>query len=270
MITTPPIETRLRMVNWNLWWQFGPWQDRAPAILATLKDLDADIITLQEVWGDDSTNFAAQLAADLGYHHIYAPGAKPNGVHMGNAILSRWPILEHEIISLFDKPAAPELRVAIYAKVDGPRGKIPVFCTHLNWQIHDSAVRQKQVAELAHFVNASRPWNFPPIIGGDFNADPGAEEIRMMTGETTCPVEKLAFYDAWAFSGNAGPGHTWDNTNSFAASVNEANRRIDYIFAGLPRAKGLGHITDCRVVGNVQVDGIWPSDHFAVLAEFRY
>jgi len=270
MTSTTPIDTRLRMVTWNLWWQFGPWQSRAPAILATLKQLDADIITLQEVWADNSENFARQLARDLGYHHVYAPGARPNGVHMGNAILSRWPISHHEVIKLFDKPAEPELRVAIGAQIDGPRGKIPVFCTHLNWQLHDSETRQKQVAELAEFVNRSRPWKFPPVIGGDFNADPVSDEIRMMTGKTNSPVQNLAFYDAWAFSECSGSGHTWHNSNPFAASINESNRRIDYIFAGLPGVNGLGHVTDCRVVANAPVDGIWPSDHFAVLAEFRY
>ncbi len=270
MIKKSPIDTRLRMISWNLWWQFGPWQDRARAILTTLKDHDADVIALQEVWDDGTDNFAAQLAADLGYHHVYAPGARPNGVHMGNAILSRWPILDHKITNLFDKPAEPEMRVALYANIDGPRGNIPAFSTHLNWQAHDSETRQKQVAELAQFIHQTRPWKFPPIIGGDFNANPVSTEMRMMTGETTCPVNNLAFLDAWAFSNKPGAGHTWDNANPFAASIYEANRRIDYIFAWFPKANGLGHITDCRIVGNAPIEGIWPSDHFAVLAEFRY
>jgi hypothetical protein len=29
-------------------------------------------------------------------------------------------------------------------------------------------------------------------------------------------------------------------------------------------------VVDCRVAGNEPVDGVWPSDHHAVLAEIRY
>ncbi|MCK4713723.1 MAG: endonuclease/exonuclease/phosphatase family protein [Marinosulfonomonas sp.] len=265
-----PIETRLRVVSWNVWWQFGPWKERAPAILQTLRDLDADVIGLQEVWGDEATNFAAELAAELGYHHVYAPGAILNGVRMGNAILSRWPIARHEIISLYDQKNAEEMRVAIYADIDGPRGKIPMFCTHLNWQQPHSHIRQRQVSDLVNFVNQTRPWKFPPVICGDFNADPQSEEIRMMTGQTTCPVDNLVFHDSWDFSQQRGVGYTWDNSNPHVAETFEPDRRIDYIFVGWPQPDGFGHVADCQIVGNQPVDGVWPSDHFALLAELRY
>ena len=267
---TPAIETRLRVVSWNLWWQFGPWQDRAPAIVQTLRDLDADVIGLQEVWGEDEQNFAALLAEQLGYHHHYAPGAIINGVRMGNAILSRWPILKTDTIQLRSDGKNEEMRIAIFAQVDGPRGKIPVFCTHLNWQMPQSHIRQMQVQDLAKFVKANKGWKFPPVICGDFNADPVSEEIRMMTGQTTAAVPGLVFHDAWAFVHGAKVGNTWDNVNPFVAKEFEPDRRIDYIFTGWPRPDGAGHITDCRIVGNAPVNDIWPSDHFALLAELRY
>ncbi len=264
------IDTRLKVLTWNLWWQFGPWQERAGAIASVLAETDADIIALQEVWDDGSNNYAGQLAKELGYHHVFAPGACPNGIIMGNAILSRWPIAEHRIINLFDLPNAPEMRVAIYAEIDGPRGKIPFFSTHLNWQQHHSHVRQKQVADLAGFIDQTRPWKFPPILCGDFNADPISEEIRMLTGQTTVPVENLVFHDAWSFRHPTKPGFSWDNNNDHAIKTHEPDRRIDYIFCGWPRGNGKGHITDCKLVGNQPVKGIWPSDHYGVMAELRY
>lgn len=267
---TESIKTRLRVVSWNLWWQFGPWQERAKAIARTLRKLDADVIGLQEIWGEGAQNSAALLAEELGYHHVYAPGAIINGVRMGNAILSRWPILKTQTIQLRSDGKNEEMRVAIFAQVDGPRGKIPVFCTHLNWQMAHSHVRQMQVQDLAQFVKDNKGWKFPPVICGDFNADPVSEEIRMMTGQTTAAFPELVFYDAWAFVQGAKVGNTWDNVNPFVAGEFEPDRRIDYIFAGWPRPDGAGHITDCQIVGNVPVDGVWPSDHFALLAEFRY
>lgn len=191
-------------------------------------------------------------------------------VGFGNAILSRWPISVTDHTTLFGKAETGETRIAIYAEIDGPRGKIPVFTTHINWMYKQSDIRQKQVADIARYIDSKPNLKFPPILCGDFNADPAAEEIRMLNGLTATPVAGLAFHDAWDFAGGPTAGMTWDNTNPYVALEFEPDRRIDYIFVGLPKAKGAGHIVGCQLAGNQPVNGIYPSDHFAVLAELRY
>ncbi len=264
------IESRLRVVTWNIWWRYGPWERRQPAIAATLKRLDADVIALQEVWSDETTNLAAELAAQLGYHHTFASGKDMKGFGFGNAVLSRWPIEPSESTMLHGEKETDEGRLALYALVNGPRGPVPVFSTHLNWRFEQSHIRQRQVADLARFVDRMRPWKFPPIVCGDFNAEPESEEMRMLKGLTTCPVEGLAFHDAWSVAGDGRSGITWDNTNPYGKILLEPDRRIDYILVGRPEARGAGHVVDCLVTGNEPIDGVWPSDHHAVLAELRY
>lgn len=264
------LETTVKILTWNLWWRFGPWEARIPAIIATLKQIDADIICLQEVWDDGARNFAAELAAELGFNHAYAPGAKPNNVVMGNAILSRWPISQQDITALFEPKGEEESRVVLFTEIDGPRGKIPVFTTHLHWQFHHSHIRQQQVVDLTQFIDSKRPWKFPPVLCGDFNADPQAEEIRMLTGQTTCPTKNLVFHDAWGFAHPHDSGFTWDNKNPYVALDFEQDRRIDYVFAGFPRARGAGHVVACDVVGIAPKEGVQPSDHYGVLAMLRY
>jgi endonuclease/exonuclease/phosphatase family metal-dependent hydrolase len=264
------IDTRLRVLTWNIWWRFGPWERRRPAIAATLADLDADVIALQEVWSDETTDLARELAGELGYHHVFAASMDLKGYGFGNALLSRWPIARRDSTMLFGQRETGEGRCVVFAEVDGPRGPIPVFSTHLNWRFEQSHIRQRQVGDLARFVDRRRPWRYPPILCGDFNAEPTSDEIRMLTGLTSCAVEGLCFHDAWAFAGDGGPGLTWDNANPYAVIEFEPDRRIDYILVGRPEARGAGHIVACRVVGNAPVDGVWPSDHHAVLAELRY
>ena len=92
----------------------------------------------------------------------------------------------------------------------------------------------------------------------------------MLQGLTTCPVEGLFFHDAWNVAGGEGSGITWDNMNPYAKVELEPDRRLDYIFVGSPQSRGAGHVVECNVVGNEPVDGVWPSDHHAVLAELRY
>ena len=266
----PLIESRLRVVTWNIWWRYGPWQRRRPAIEATLASLNADIIALQEVWDDGAADLAGELGQALSYHHVYQRSEHRDDIGFGNAILSRWPIATRDWRPLPGEPESGEGRCVLFAEVDGARGPLQVFSTHLNWRFDHSHIRQQQVAEIARLVASKRSRSYPPIVCGDFNAEPMSEEIRMMTGHTTCPVAGLFFRDAWRDGGDGSVGYTWDNRNSFAGPILEPDRRIDYIFVGRPEAKGAGHVTACRLAGNEPVGGLWPSDHFAVMAELRY
>lgn len=264
-----PIETRLSVMSWNIWWQFGPWQERAPAIEATIKAADPDLIALQEVWGNAENNYARELAEKLGYHYFHADCMTMNGTGFGNAILSRWPILESRTITLPGHLETGETRNALFAKIDGPRAPVSFFCTHLNWRYEQSHIRQQQVQELATFVKANSSGKMPPVLCGDFNAEPMSEEIRMLTGLTTAATDGLVFHDAWVAAGR-GSGFTWDDLNPFAAEEFEPKRRIDYIFTGHPKARGRGHVAEIEMVGSAPVAGVWPSDHFGLLAKIRY
>ena len=264
------LETRLRVVSWNLWWRFGPWKERAPAIEATLRTIDVDVIALQEVWGEhDGSSFASQLGESLGYEHAYAHRLELDGVLFGNAILSRWPIASSESWPLPARSDAEEMRTLLLAEIDGPRGRFQVFTTHLNWRFDHSDVRQDQVRYICERIEEKRPRDFPPILCGDMNAPPDSTEMWMLTGKTTLPVPKLVFHDAWEMAGE-GPGHTWSNENPYARLDLEVARRIDFIFTGWPRAHGAGHVVMAEVIGREAVDGVVPSDHYGVLAELRY
>jgi endonuclease/exonuclease/phosphatase family metal-dependent hydrolase len=265
------LETRVRVLTWNLWWRFGPWERRRPAIAATLAALDPDVVALQEVWGEPAgTNFAAELAEGLGFDSAYAARLELDGVQFGNAVLSRWPITSSTPTPLPAPPEADEQRLVLRADVDAPRGPLQVFSTHLNWRFDHSAVRQQQVRAIADVVAGARPRTYPPVLCGDFNAVPDSDEIRMLTGRAAGPVEGLVFHDAWEAAGDGGPGHTWSNANPYAVLDLEPDRRIDYVLVGWPKAGGAGHVTSCEVVGASPVDGVVPSDHYGVLAELRY
>jgi endonuclease/exonuclease/phosphatase family metal-dependent hydrolase len=275
----PLIDTRVRVLSWNLWWRFGPWERRAPAIAATLDRLRPDVACLQEVWHDGTISFAEDLAGRLGYHHVYASRLEIDGVGFGNAVLSRWPVTSHEALPLPAPEELEELRTCLRADIDGPRGPLQVFCTHLNWRFDQSHVRQAQVRAICSFVASSRPEtgrSFPPVLCGDLNAAPESDEVRMLTGLGSVPEPGLVFHDAWEAAGErAGidggdDGSTWSNRNPHAALDLEPDRRIDYVLAGWPKSGGVGHVTRCEVHGIDPLDGVVASDHLAVLAELRY
>ena len=126
------------------------------------------------------------------------------------------------------------------------------------------------MAAVCDLALQSRPrGGFPPILVGDFNAEPESAEIRYVTGLQSLEGRSVSFLDAWRVAGDGGPGHTWANANDYARPALEPDRRIDYIFVGLPKATGEGHLQSCRVVCNDEKAGIWPTDHWGVYAELR-
>lgn len=273
MTAVPRVPGTIRIATWNLWWHFGPWEARQPAIVETMRAVDADVWCLQEVFGGrGGADQAVDLADALGgYHAAHATRFDLDHFEesIGNAVLARWPITGMEWRALPAPEGLDELRLVVRADVAAPDRPIEVFSTHLNWRLDQSDVRQAQVRAICSFVDETRDRRvFPPVLCGDFNADPESDEIRMLTGLAAVPVPKLVFIDAWR-AGGSGPGMTWDNRNAFAAADCEPDRRIDYVLVGYPREHGLGQTLAAALLGAEPVDGVWPSDHFGVVADLR-
>ena len=153
-------------------------------------------------------------------------------------------------------------------------GPVSFTSTHLNWKLHDGHSREQQVVALADAVLKRRPrGGFPPIVVGDFNAEPDSAEIRYMSGFQSLDGRSVDVLRRVGGRRRRGAGHHWSNRNEFASIAIEPERRIDYVFAGYPvrmgEEHGIGKIESCRVVCDDEVDGVWPSDHFGVYAEFR-
>jgi endonuclease/exonuclease/phosphatase family metal-dependent hydrolase len=64
-------------------------------------------------------------------------------------------------------------------------------------------------------------------------------------------------------------GITWSRGNPHAAMIGEPDARIDYVLVGTPRVAGAALVRGARVVGDGPVDGVWPSDHAAVVVDLR-
>jgi endonuclease/exonuclease/phosphatase family metal-dependent hydrolase len=191
------------------------------------------------------------------------------GLEFGNALLSRHPILEHQVLRLPGEESG-ETRCVLYAKLASPHGEVPVFVTHLNWKLHHGSVRVRQIKRLVEFVDerAAPGKTFPPVLMGDFNAEPESDEIRWLRGFATLDGQSVFFADAWAYGGDGGPGFTFDRRNPYAARSHEPPRRIDYIFVRGPDSHFVGEPLTTRVVfDQPDPDGVWASDHFGLYSE---
>jgi endonuclease/exonuclease/phosphatase family metal-dependent hydrolase len=269
----------LKVLTLNLWHDQGPWAARAARIREWLDRLDPDVVGFQEALRGPHLDQVADLLGPRLAHRDYGRAGTfvREGVQLdfGNAVASRWPLVGREEQKLPDRGDA-ETRAALHVDVDAPFGPLAFTCTHLHWCFHHGDTRQRQVQALVARVIARRPkGGFPPVLVGDFNAEPEWDEIRYLTGGHALDGKTVYFHDAWRVAGRGAPqpgeppGCTWSNRNPYARLALEPDRRIDYVFAGYPTAQGLGRIERCAVVLDDEVDGVWPSDHFGVLAELR-
>ncbi|MDT0378504.1 endonuclease/exonuclease/phosphatase family protein [Streptomyces sp. DSM 42041] len=272
----------MRVMTWNLWWRFGGWERRWKAIRQVLLDVRPDVLGLQEVWSHGDDCLADHLAADLGMYCVRADSDAPGGwqrrlddpdaheIGVGNAVLSRWPVVDRARLRLPTDGGRADGRLSLHALIDAPGGRpVPFFTTHLNSGAHESAVRCAQVRALAAFVAEHRAGtDFPPVLTGDYNAWPDSDEMRLLGGlRTAPPVGRQVFLDAWEFAAPGLPAVTWDAANPYVAARRDPSVRIDYVHVGPPGPGNVGHVRSVRRAGDGPVDGVWPSDHLAVVAD---
>jgi endonuclease/exonuclease/phosphatase family metal-dependent hydrolase len=158
------------------------------------------------------------------------------------------------------------------AVVETPMGTIPFVTTQLSSAVGQSALRCEQVRALTRFIADGTPVDANPILTGDFNAEPDSDEIRLLGGHKTAPpVPGLILIDAWLYADEAARPWTWDRRNPAVAATGEPNARIDYVFLGQRTANELTpRVRTASLAGNSPVDGVWPSDHAAVVAELTW
>ncbi len=268
--------TSLRVCTLNIWNRSEPWEQRLVAIREGLRSLSPDIVGLQEVLRASDpalgADQASMIAEGLGYHVAYGASWDMSGVQFGNAVLSRFPLVRHEH---FDLPfgEVDEKRCLLFAELDAPFARIPVFVTHLAWRLHHGHVRELQVRAIADRIGELFPvssWQgYPPILLGDFNAEPECDEIRFLRGQCSLRGKSVYFADAFGIVGDGSRGATFCRRNPYAAVAREPDRRLDYVFVRGPDKLGRGDPLDARVCFDQPVDGVFPSDHFGVIANLQ-
>jgi endonuclease/exonuclease/phosphatase family metal-dependent hydrolase len=230
------------------------------------------VIGLQEVLRPttgDGPDQARLVAHGLGYSIAYGAAWDTGGIEFGNAVLSKYPIVRTEVFPL-PKLDTEDSRCLVFAEIEAPCGNVPFFVTHLNWKFHEGYVREAQVKAVAQHVHELAPIpGFPPIVVGDFNAEPDADEIRYMKGLCSLGGKSVYFADAFGLAGDGSRGATFSRKNPFATELREPERRIDYVFVRGPDGRGRGEPIDARVVFDQPVGGVYPSDHFGVIATIK-
>jgi endonuclease/exonuclease/phosphatase family metal-dependent hydrolase len=265
---------RARVMTWNVWWRFGPrWRDRQPGLLHTLRAVDADVVAMQEVWGTAGTTQAHEFADQLGLHAGFAAPALPpppvpaesedhEGVATGIGLLSRWPITNLRQVEMPARHRTPA-PVAMVAILDHPAGALSVVVACLEWEpaYNDDRVAQAHaLVDLATDPALDGP--LPVVVTGDLNAAPDSPVLR--------PLHDV-LVDAWTAGGGDPAAVTIPASHPSAPLEAEEliDQRIDHVFfrPGQPR---LRVVVESATLAGSAVDGLYPSDHRAVVCDLSW
>lgn len=244
----------MRIATWNVWWQFGPWRERQALLADVLADLDADVVCLQEVWAEvGGSHQASLLAAAAGLAHWrFATRFADRGVWIGNAILSRWPLIGASTWRLPVTAGQGRFRTALVADVDdGSRAPTRVVTAHLTYRRSQRLARLREARMVRSLALGGARG--PVVVAGDLNGDPDDVGAHLLA--------EPPLSDAWAVAGNGDPGWTWDRRNGHTARSRLLDRRLDYVLAGGVDVAGVS------LFGDKAADGLFPSDHFGVVAD---
>jgi endonuclease/exonuclease/phosphatase family metal-dependent hydrolase len=269
------VDSAVRAMTWNIWWRFGPrWQDRQPGIEATIRRLGPDVVALQEVWSSDGSTQADELAGVLGMHPVFAAPSYPpapretgiadfEGVELGIGVLSRWPVLAHEVMVLPARHRSWD-PVTLTVRVDHPAGPLPIVATCLDYGVpytDDRIAQGAFVADLATDPRFDGPC--PVLLMGDMNAAAASPVLRSVGDVLT---------DAWIAGGGDADAVTLSSSHPSApleAGPEMVDQRIDHIFFRLGREDQQVLVEGVQLAGD-SIAGVYPSDHRAVVADLRW
>jgi endonuclease/exonuclease/phosphatase family metal-dependent hydrolase len=225
----------IRVMSYNIHSAFNvAGRQDLEEVATVIEEAEADIIGLQEVSRtrlmDGGPDMPTWLAGRLDMELVFVGTDEPI---WGNAILSRYPILDSGYESL---PREDSLigRGFLWVRVDvGEEESLLVVNTHLHHIVEDGYVRLAQIPEILDFLENEDRF----ILMGDLNADPGSPEIGL--------IYERGLVDTWLEMGE-GQGYTVDS--------NDPYNRIDYLF-----------LSPDLVTLEIEVIQITASDHMPVI-----
>ena len=249
----PPKGQSLRVMTYNIYGARATSPANAAdldALAEVIRRQNPDFVTLNEV--DVFTNRtgkdvhqACDLAEKLGMEWHFSKAIDRDGGEYGDAVLSKYPILEKRSYRLpcaAEQPGEDRALCVIRVQIDGK--DLYVASTHLD-HLSGDASRLVQANEIRRIRDTELDGDL--ILAGDLNAIPSSNVIATMT----------------SFLTNTGP------IDQYTFPSDDPSRKIDYIMYAPIEHFG---VQNCTVVSrsDQQVDGVDASDHRPVVADIRF
>ena len=259
----------VKVLTINTWKCDGDYDQRLLLLRDQIAATGADIIFIQEAFRTPDLSYCTlrYLAQSLRYYYSFVPARrkkrKINNVvrdsFSGLGMLSRFPFHNSENIvlpsTLRDGGRSAQLEIVhAYGK------KILLANIHLSFLRERDNLKVQQLERILNKLVEVEGVDLY-CIGGDFNSVPNSKTIEYLKSYSF-----IRFMDVFDLSND-----TVENPITFWDPFNKSGAQIDYIFFGVNKGDEFPLVHSAEVALNESnALGIFPSDHFGVLAKFDF
>ncbi len=240
------------------------WQSRHHLVSNLISSSGAAVVGVQEMLPHMKNDIGNTLANYSMYGHGRSDGGEHTDILVKNADAD---LLFHETFWLSKNPKKksrayysffPRICTVGEVEIKSSGRRVRVFNAHFD---HICApARVLGIYTILHRLHKLQQINpMPSIIMGDFNAGPNSHAIRILR-ENLHGYSDINLTDAYnAINHGVAPHNTYHGFGGKSGKM-----RLDYIF-----------VTDGLEVENCEIDrynndGIYPSDHYPMLATLRF
>ena len=149
-------------------------------IAREIESWDPDVVLMQEIdrfrHHSGGIDQPAWFADRLGMEYSYGPNESPGNGQIGNATLSRFPIVEQTNTHLPNQPGLRDalLRGLLHTSIEVEDRVVSIYNTHLQPAYDSLKLSQMQVVAQSLAADPQ-----PMILGGDFNAVSGSQVMSL-------------------------------------------------------------------------------------------
>ncbi len=248
------------------------WKSRRPLVWHLIRHHAPHVIALQEVLDDQLRDFVTEFGRDYAW-----VGHGHSGPRSGEILPIAWRRDRFEMVAhlFFWLSPTPDVvgskgwggrfpRVATQIRLREKTTGRELVVVNLHWEADNELMEaRRESARLLLARTARLPADLPVLLVGDFNVVPTREKrrepYRMLTEDGRPP----AFADAWLVAAERRGPETTTNRLRPAPNLQEGQRKDWILFRGPVR---ISRVT----VDDYHRDGIYPSDHLPVIAEFSW
>jgi endonuclease/exonuclease/phosphatase family metal-dependent hydrolase len=179
-------QSGMKMIQGHRQYFTSGWKYLFPHNSIALKDVvdfvnreKPDIVSFAEIdgvsWRSKGLNQIKEIsnATHLEHSDFFVTRVQGNWIQQGNAVLSRYPILNTKQIKL---PGRGERRYLCNANIDVESHILKFYTTHLSTSKQRNKMQRQFIAKKMNSIKT------PAILTGDFNI--GAEEMKIIKSQT--------------------------------------------------------------------------------------
>lgn len=268
----------LRIATLNVWNKNFEWEKRLPLIVKELREINPDVICLQEVLKDKIGNTAEEICSQLdGFTSYFYPEVEDTEKSSGVAILTRNNSSQSHFFRLSryindPKDSGNKIFGCLEFGISGNR-RLFVGTT---WLSISEGAQSRAVREIKFFASEQLKLEQDDVlvIAGDMN-NVNENPISVLKDITS-----NGMVDSYQELHNGKNPETWPNSEEFFikswkdkhpgkdVDFDIVKRRVDYLLVS--KTPGLKIISSNLFAGQPDEKGLYPSDHLGIYSDITF